>query len=356
MLERSGERARDDDPVRGGAAAGDGPGAGRSLLGTKLAGVIGMLIVLWIAAAVLAAGTVGGFFSRTWWLFDVLSHLRVQLALGATAVMVVAAAFGFYAPAGLACIVALVDTIIVLPQLPGRQRPLAARSELRVLFANVFEKNHDIDALVRVIERADADIVVLAEVDADALAQVRLRLPRYPFCHVRAIGPRPLGMGLLAKMPPASAQIVTLDDASAPIVIARFDSFEAPLTVIGAHPLPPYRPSWFARRNAYLAKLSDLIVADDCEAIVVGDFNMTPWSATYDDFLEATGLRDSRMGFGLQTTWPSELPPLLRIAIDHCFVSRGIHVRERCVLGSTGSDHLPIIVDVAFAVNHADEH
>jgi endonuclease/exonuclease/phosphatase (EEP) superfamily protein YafD len=312
--------------------------------------MVGIDLVLWVAASGLLLATFGGFLSGRWWAFDMLAHVRVQAALLSGALTVAALIAGNIGVAGVACIVALFNTLFVLPQLPGRQRPLAAKGgTLRVLFANVLEKNHQYERLVRVIERADPDVIVLAEVDADALAHVRLHLPDYPYCHERTIGPRPLGMGLLSRVPSTSARLVTIDESSAPLVIARFEWDRRPVTIIGAHPLPPYRATWYRRRNRYLDELVDVVSREEGEVVLVGDFNITPWSEHFRAFLRRSSLRDSRGGFGLQTTWPAFLPPLLRIPIDHCFVSIGIDVRSRCVLESTGSDHLPIVVDVSFA-------
>jgi endonuclease/exonuclease/phosphatase (EEP) superfamily protein YafD len=301
-----------------------------------------------VMAGGLAVATAGGFLSGRWWLFDLMSHLRLQLALGGGVVAIAALAAGAPLVAGIACIAALVNTLLVLPQMPGRQPPLTVRSgALRILFANVLEKNHDFERLVSVVDAADADVIVFAEVDADALALVRLRLPRYPYCHERAIGPRPLGMGLLSAEPPLTSRIIPIDDASAPLVLARYAIDGRQLTIIGAHPLPPYRAQWFERRNRYMSILAEVVREEAGDVVVLGDFNITPWAHHYRRFLAESGLHDSRAGFGLQTTWPAFLPRLLRIPIDHCFHTAGVRILTRCILGTTGSDHLPIVVDIA---------
>ena len=70
------------------------------------------------------------------------------------------------------------------------------------------------------------------------------------------------------------------------------------------------------------------------------------WSPYFAGLVHDSGLRDARMGFGLKTSWPIPLPSFLRLPIDHCLVSKDIHV-ERFEIGSrTGSDHLPIIIDL----------
>ena len=77
----------------------------------------------------------------------------------------------------------------------------------------------------------------------------------------------------------------------------------------------------------------------------MGDLNTTSWSPFFSDLIEESGLRDSRKGFGIQTTWPDGLF-LLRIPIDHCLVSKDISVLDRRVGPSIGSDHFPVTVDL----------
>jgi endonuclease/exonuclease/phosphatase (EEP) superfamily protein YafD len=101
-------------------------------------------------------------------------------------------------------------------------------------------------------------------------------------------------------------------------------------------------------RNAELAGIASFAAARQEPVIVAGDFNVAPWSRSFRATLERSGLSDSAAGHGLAPSWPSQFPPV-GIRIDHCWVShhwRSVDVR----LGpSTGSDHLPLIVDLAWA-------
>jgi endonuclease/exonuclease/phosphatase (EEP) superfamily protein YafD len=81
--------------------------------------------------------------------------------------------------------------------------------------------------------------------------------------------------------------------------------------------------------------------------IVAGDFNSTPDSdlATRmrdlaDDAWEAAG-----RGFGF--TWPNGLFPYPPIRIDHVFLSRDFGVLAARVGEGAGSDHRPVMADVA---------
>jgi endonuclease/exonuclease/phosphatase (EEP) superfamily protein YafD len=80
--------------------------------------------------------------------------------------------------------------------------------------------------------------------------------------------------------------------------------------------------------------------------ILMGDLNMTEFSAHFKDFLQKTQLKDSRQGFGSQTTWKKS-GSWLGLAIDHCLVSPNFQVLQRKVGKDVGSDHLPIYVELS---------
>lgn len=68
--------------------------------------------------------------------------------------------------------------------------------------------------------------------------------------------------------------------------------------------------------------------------------------------LEATGLRDSRRGFGRQPTFTTAQPIAgLEIAIDHVLVSDSVRVLDRRIVALEGSDHKSVVVRVAARAN-----
>jgi endonuclease/exonuclease/phosphatase (EEP) superfamily protein YafD len=78
----------------------------------------------------------------------------------------------------------------------------------------------------------------------------------------------------------------------------------------------------------------------------MGDLNMSMWSPYYRQFIRSTGMRNTRQGYGVQPSWPVDAP-LLPIPIDHCLISRGFQVLNNRIGSDIGSDHYPLIVDLA---------
>ena len=99
-----------------------------------------------------------------------------------------------------------------------------------------------------------------------------------------------------------------------------------------------------AERDAQLRALATAISQSNGPTALIGDLNVTPWSPHFTSLTDATGLRDARLGFGLNATWPSNLPWFCRIPIDHCLVSSDVSIESFEVGDPIGGDHLPIIV------------
>ncbi|MCP4501446.1 MAG: hypothetical protein GY822_15915 [Deltaproteobacteria bacterium] len=75
--------------------------------------------------------------------------------------------------------------------------------------------------------------------------------------------------------------------------------------------------------------------------VLAGDFNATPWSIVFQNFLDETGLHNAAYARGGGTTWPTFLPLMFRIPIDHILLSKQLVSTSFLVGPEMGSDHLP---------------
>jgi endonuclease/exonuclease/phosphatase (EEP) superfamily protein YafD len=147
------------------------------------------------------------------------------------------------------------------------------------------------------------------------------------------------GIGLLSKHELLSPSIQEFSSDIPFIKSAiRWDGQLIDLFVV--HLLPPVVPAWFERRNDSLEELSSVIKSDQ-PAIIMGDFNLTPWSRFYEQFTEKNGLRSARnFRNGFQTSWYGMG---FYLPIDHFFVSKEISVQNFSIGPDIGSDHWPLM-------------
>ncbi len=89
--------------------------------------------------------------------------------------------------------------------------------------------------------------------------------------------------------------------------------------------------------------------------IVAGDFNLTPWSPRFPAVLSASGLKLADTGSIWPHTWPAPSGwfygglVVRGFPIDHILVSRHFALLAARRGPDIGSDHLPVIVDLALA-------
>ncbi len=114
----------------------------------------------------------------------------------------------------------------------------------------------------------------------------------------------------------------------------------------GVHPVAPLET--FDRNQRAQQAITKVARNLPRPRILVGDLNATPYNRWFDELLDL-GLRDAHESVGrpFATTWPNgqrHVPPLL---LDHLLADPTVvpvAVREG---RGTGSDHRPIIVDLA---------
>ena len=100
------------------------------------------------------------------------------------------------------------------------------------------------------------------------------------------------------------------------------------------------------RRNQQLTELATRATAVQGPLIVAGDFNTTPYSPYFADWLEAAGVTDSRRGRTLSTSWPTMLR-WAGIPIDHVAVNEHFAILAHRNLPNFESDHYGVLVELA---------
>jgi len=295
-----------------------------------------------------------GLLGREQWEADLLSHFRVQYVL---ALLLAGAYFLVWRRWFLLLPTLALLTYVGWPVgeyfLPRGTGSIGHdKRQLRVMSLNVEASNSRVDLVKAAIEQANPDVAFLPEATAtwaEALAPLRTRY-RY------GTGDGAEGafsLLLLSRLPVRDARVIQLSDDGWPAIVARICPSETAdekdcIGFIGIHPPPPMSAGLAAARNGVFRALPDVIAKISASPIIVaGDFNCTPWSPLFRDLLAATGLRDSARGFDLSPTWASRWLPF-GLKIDHILVGSAIAVASHGVGGDVGSDHYPVVVDLAY--------
>jgi endonuclease/exonuclease/phosphatase (EEP) superfamily protein YafD len=305
-----------------------------------------MSLRLVIAATALAAIGLALAYVVAWipvWPCALLEHFRVQyveLGVLATASAAVLRMRGYVDAAAIATLLHALPVTADLCRAP--QPGSAGGVALRVLLLNVHTESSSFDQVQQLIADEQPDVVGLVEVDKRWIDGVAPALAGYTG---RIEAPRwdNFGVALYARGRVAGAA----EELGSPLpsVVAELAVGETRLRVILVHPPPPINAAALAAQYDEVTAIARRVAARE-PTIVLGDFNATPWSKPFVELVARSGLCDSRAGFGIQPSFPTT-SAVLRIPIDHLLASCAIGVRDRRIGRDVGSDHLPVILDLA---------
>jgi endonuclease/exonuclease/phosphatase (EEP) superfamily protein YafD len=290
------------------------------------------------------------FFGRWFFVAELLSNFRFQFG-----VLLLVAAFWSLVPKAnwFSSICFLVASVWALGEvcqcwMPAVQ-PNAGPDRLRVMSFNVLATNERFEDAILEIRKHDPDVVAVLEYanrwhDAfDAINEshpFQIREPRW----------HGYGIAIFSKRPIENPQTVQLTEKvmDNPSVNGTIKIGGRKLRIVAMHVMSPVNRMRLDLRNRQFAEIAKTIQSQDVPTILLGDLNCAPSSIFFQELLDEAGVRDSRLGFGFQASWPT-WATVLSIPIDHVLVSNEVHVHDRFLGDGGGSDHRPVIVDVSLS-------
>ncbi len=291
--------------------------------------------------------------SRHFWIADLLSHFQEPaLALTIFATIINARCHRRVA-LGLA-LLAVVQTVPILRYSganPVKSAP-ASTDRLRIVLANVLFENENYDEVISLIRAERPDIVGLVEIDPAWQKALSVLRDDYPFRVEYPAGASGLAIWF-RKAPTVIDPPESLLPGRNPVIHAVFEFAGRSRHLWLVHPSSPISSRLLIAGNPEIDAIARRVGQVKGSRLVLGDMNSTDGSAHFRDFLRVSGLRDSRLGFGRQGSWPSDMP--YRISIDHAFLSDDLAVVDRRLGFLSGSDHLPLIVDLAPPVKDSSQ-
>jgi endonuclease/exonuclease/phosphatase (EEP) superfamily protein YafD len=292
------------------------------------------------------AASVLGLLDRASWVFELADVFRLQYVVVLAAAAIAALALKRARLAGSAALLAALNLAVLgVPLVPAASavsgRPQGA---LRLVVANVEVGNTDYAAVARLVARTDPDVFGVTELTPAMAQQLGRRLPGYR-ARVTATRDDAYGIGVYSRLPLLSARIARLPaDGGPPTAIVRVRVAGRPVTLVVTHVHTPFAGSIHVRQLQALAAARRGL---GTRLAVCGDFNSPPWTGPLREFAGDARLRDLYGGRAWSAySWPT-WSSALRVPLDNCFVGGGLVVTAHRDGPGTGSDHRPLVVDLA---------
>jgi endonuclease/exonuclease/phosphatase (EEP) superfamily protein YafD len=277
-------------------------------------------------------------------LLELMTHFRLQYLLGGIVATIAYALSKQKIGLWLALFCIGLNAIEIVPWYLPIER--SSDRDLRVMISNVMTSNRRYGDVIDYVRAENPDLLVIMEMDLNWKQQLEPLKSLLPYS-IEEPRSDNFGLAIYSKVPLANSQVREWGKGAivVPSLTADITVRDRVVSLIATHPVPPSNEDYFLSRNSQLDGVADYIRQAGNEAIVMGDLNMSMWSPYYRKFIDRAKLRNTRQGFGIQPSWPTNLP-LLQIPIDHCSITSKLKVSNNRIGKDIGSDHYPLIVDL----------
>lgn len=288
-----------------------------------------------------AFATVCALLAPLGWPFELFAHFRIQYAASAA---LIALGFVVARRSGAAVLAAALAIFHALPllQFARADAPVAACSgpAFTVATVNLLYRNPDRQPVLDWLASEAPDLVVVQELTpewATALSGVT------GYGHRRMlVREDAYGIGILSRWPFERIEPVDLADDGLPSLSGVAVMAGQRIGFLGLHARWPVTPRLLAARDGALRRSVRLVRGQAFPMVILGDFNLTPFSPAFTRFEAQSGLHDAMGGWRWRPTWRAGFWPLA-LAIDHVLVSPSLCVERAEVGPPIGSDHRPVI-------------
>lgn len=299
---------------------------------------------------------IAGFFSSAGHIPELLSHFRLQYLVGALLCLTIFALQKDRLRSLAAGLLLVINGYTIAPlywsDSPSTSYGIPENRTHKILLSNVHSSNNEHQRLIDLIQQESPDILVLLEITDAWLESLQTIQATYPFKKTIARSDN-FGIAVFSKLPFDRADVRYWGISGFPSLALQYQLAGTgaekgeQITLLATHPLPPITKDMLQQRDSQLLQTAAEAAQPAGPVIMLGDFNITPWSSAFKQSAELAGLNNCRNGFGILPTWPASLKsPLLMIPIDHCLVSNHFQVVNVRTGANIGSDHLPLIIEL----------
>jgi endonuclease/exonuclease/phosphatase (EEP) superfamily protein YafD len=284
--------------------------------------------------------------------WELISHFRLQY--WAASILLCAISLSFKRSPKplfwLSLLLISVNTIALAPWYFPHTSQTKTAPNLRILSANVNIRNDRYAPAIAMVQQQKPDIALFIETTEEWIKQLDTGIQeQMPYHFFDASS----GLALWSRYPLQNAKSDRLGSDNFSL-LATVQVGERSIQLIGIHFVVPLRQNLFEQRNQQLNGLSQAIQKRSTPTIIIGDFNLTPWSPYYSRLIQQTHLHNAQLGFGIHPTYPQPstltrfpgwIAPLLQIPIDHALVTPEIRIHNFYTVVHGNADHAAIVGD-----------
>jgi|GEM_PF-6950299 len=202
---------------------------------------------------------------------------------------------------------------------------------------NIWIKNKQPHTITPKIKRLDPDFLLIEELRKSDYAQF-LQTLDYPYQYPPLKKSRPQGSVIFSRYP---IQLVSNQ-------LEKFKFIHYTITtnpeinIIQVHFTSPKTKYRIIRRNTEIEGLAQYLIDNKStlkNLIIAGDFNSAPWQHSLKKMQRTTGVKTNIAVSLKNGTWPSWLPPWVRVPIDSFYYTDSVENVKSKVIDLVGSDH-----------------
>lgn len=304
--------------------------------------------------------SVAAFGGRWNWVLDLLTHGRPQYLICSALLMTVCLVRRKWRGAGMAAVALGLNAAVVLPYASegntlevrdgGRvdEKPVQVLKVASINLLQFGRPDRDFGKLRRDLEPWQPEVIALQELGTQWAREIDLWKDWFPHQSLDQPTARIYGRALLSRLPWRRLERVMLGPRPATMGVAAEIEVNGKvvsiLTVHAIHPVDAVKVAALKQWHAEIVNWVKSKQAAGHAVLVLGDFNCTPWSHLYRDFVKASGLREAGRGNPFRFTWSVGRP--YQMMIDHVFYSEDWRSAYWSVGEDFGSDHRPVLVEL----------
>lgn len=302
----------------------------------------------------LLACIMASYSARLDWFADLFSHFHLQYTIGALVFLLASLLINrtYLIVMNSVLLVLCLTELLLIPSIRLEVNN-DLKPTIKITQFNKLGGNKNYDEIEEWVRKTKPDFIVFQEADRGLHYRLETLKDLYPF-KVDNSAPNTARMLIISKYKFAQQENFVIPKGSQKNLGFKLKftpkGFSSPITLMTFHASTPLsKRKWIQRNNQlkYMAKRTGEIEEENI--ILMGDWNVTPYSPYFKDILTTSGLLMASNSSFPMPTWPAlflpQITQAIQIPIDHILFSNNLSPISQSLGPSLGSDHHSITME-----------